>query len=283
MIYKVSNLKKIKIYMNRYPYKTAEEIKKELDCDLIFNGQFFNMKDGSPCQTLKVDGEILSYEGVDYTGFGWNGDGSEGLIWTNDRFAVDNLMTCNALLRNGQKLSLDGLPENTKRGKMAMGTGGGCLYVFGAQDGTEDICTLNTLQDHFLKLGCTHAMALDGGGSVTLLGNKGCLEQKRFPLYIFVCVWGDIEELPRSVLGDDGKTIYRVQCGAFVKQASAVAYRDKIRALDDNIGAGYANAYVRKVGLFYKVQVGAYSKIESAQRVQADLQGMGVSAFIAKE
>lgn len=283
MIYKVSNLKKIKIYMNRYPYKTAEEIKKELGCDLIFNGQFFNMKDGSPCQTLKVDGEILSYEGVDYPGFGWNSDGSNGLIWTNNRFAVDNLITCNALLRNGQKLSLEYAVENNKRGKMAMGTGNGCLYVFGAQDGTEDICTLNTLQDHFLKLGCTHAMALDGGGSVTLLGNKGCLAQKRFPLYIFICVWGDIEELPRSVLTGENKTIYRVQCGAFIRQSSAEAYCKKVRALDDNIGAGYANAYVRKVGLFYKVQVGAYSKIESAQRVQADLKSMDVSAFITKE
>lgn len=282
MIYKVSNLKKIKIYMNRYPYKTAEEIKKELGCDLIFNGQFFNMKDGSPCQTLKVDGVILSYEDVDYSGFGWNGDGSDGLVWTNNRFAVDNLMTCNALLRNGQKLSLEYAVENNKRGKMAMGTGNGCLYVFGAQDGAEDICTLDTLQDHFLRLGCTHAMALDGGGSVTLLGNGSCLEQRRFPLYIFICVWGRVEELPKSVLTGEAKTIYRVQCGAFIRRASAEAYCDKIRALDDNIGAGYANAYVRKVGVLYKVQVGAFSKVEGAQKVQADLQSMGIGAFIAK-
>lgn len=284
MIYEVRKLKKIQVYINRRPYKTAAQIKRETGCDLIFNGQFFNMSDGSPCQTLKVNGEILSYEGQDYSGFGWNGDGENGLVWTNDKDAVENLITCNPLLADGERLSLEYAPANTVRGKMAMGVRpDGTIIVFGAQNGSEEICDLNGLQDRFLNMGCSHALALDGGGSVTLLGPGGSLKQTRFPLYFFICIWGEAERLPESVYMPQIPIIYRVQVGAFKMKLNADRLRERVRELEDLICAGYSNAYVRKIGGLYKVQVGAFSRSAGAERVLNDLQNHGFAAFITTE
>lgn len=76
------------------------------------------------------------------------------------------------------------------------------------------------------------------------------------------------------------KTIYRVQLGAFSKKANADVFLAKIKALPDTINAGYKNAYVRKVGNYWKVQVGAFSVKANAARVVNDLKSKGYNAFI---
>jgi N-acetylmuramoyl-L-alanine amidase len=54
----------------------------------------------------------------------------------------------------------------------------------------------------------------------------------------------------------------------------------KIKGLPDAINAGYRNAYVRKVGSYWKVQVGAFSVKANATRVVNDLKSKGYNAFI---
>jgi cell division septation protein DedD len=54
----------------------------------------------------------------------------------------------------------------------------------------------------------------------------------------------------------------------------------KIKALPDTINAGYKNAYVRKVGSYWKVQVGAFSVKTNAARVVHDLANKGYNAFV---
>ena len=69
---------------------------------------------------------------------------------------------------------------------------------------------------------------------------------------------------------------------AFSKKTNADALQERIRKLPDTIGAGYANAYVRQINNLYKVQVGAFSKKENAQKVVNDLKSKGYEPFIAK-
>ena len=111
---------------------------------------------------------------------------------------------------------------------------------------------------------------LDGGGSARMMvdGKTKVGTAWSRPVDSVVAVY-----LKQQIL-------YRVQAGAFSKEANAVRLRDKIRAMNDTIGAGYAKAYVRQIDGIYKVQVGAFSKRENAERVQDDLTARGFSCYV---
>lgn len=71
----------------------------------------------------------------------------------------------------------------------------------------------------------------------------------------------------------DGKTLYRVQTGAFSKRSNADAWAAKLNA------AGYDTCIARLGGL-YKVQVGAYSQKPNAVNMMAKLKADGFDAFV---
>lgn len=71
----------------------------------------------------------------------------------------------------------------------------------------------------------------------------------------------------------DGKTLYRVQTGAFSKKSNADALSAKLKA------AGFDN-FITQVGGLYKVQVGAFSKKENAENQMEKLKAAGYDAFI---
>jgi cell division septation protein DedD len=120
-------------------------------------------------------------------------------------------------------------------------------------------------------MGVTYAINLDGGGSTKIL-QKG----KSITSAVY-------NRAVDNVLAVYLKKLYRVQCGAFSKQINAMSLRTKIRDLPDDIGAGYKNAYVRKIDNYYKVQVGAFSNRLNAQMVLNDLKDKGLDAFITTE
>lgn len=70
--------------------------------------------------------------------------------------------------------------------------------------------------------------------------------------------------------------LYRVQVGAFSKQANANAQLSKIKK------AGFEGVLV-KVGKLYKIQVGAYSSNSNAQTLVKKLKAKGFEAFITTE
>ena len=74
----------------------------------------------------------------------------------------------------------------------------------------------------------------------------------------------------------DGKTLYRVQTGAFSKKSNADALSEKLKA------AGFDN-FITQVGGLYKVQVGAFSKKENAENQMAKLKAAGYDAFITTD
>lgn len=71
----------------------------------------------------------------------------------------------------------------------------------------------------------------------------------------------------------DGKTLYRVQTGAFSKRSNADAWAAKLKA------AGF-DTYIVQMGNLYKVQVGAYSQKSNAENMMAKLKTAGYDAFI---
>lgn len=71
----------------------------------------------------------------------------------------------------------------------------------------------------------------------------------------------------------DGKTLYRVQTGAFSKRSNADAWAAKLKAV------GF-DTYIVQMGNLYKVQVGAYSQKSNAENMMAKLKAAGYDAFI---
>lgn len=71
----------------------------------------------------------------------------------------------------------------------------------------------------------------------------------------------------------DGKTLYRVQTGAFSKRSNADAWAAKLKA------AGF-DTYIVQMGNLYKVQVGAYSQKSNAENMMVKLKAAGYDAFI---
>lgn len=71
----------------------------------------------------------------------------------------------------------------------------------------------------------------------------------------------------------DGKTLYRVQTGAFSKRSNADAWAAKLKA------AGF-DTYIVQMDNLYKVQVGAYSQKSNAENMMAKLKANGYDAFI---
>lgn len=71
----------------------------------------------------------------------------------------------------------------------------------------------------------------------------------------------------------NGKTLYRVQTGAFSKRSNADAWAAKLKA------AGF-DTYIVQMGNLYKVQVGAYSQKSNAENMMAKLKAAGYDAFI---
>lgn len=71
----------------------------------------------------------------------------------------------------------------------------------------------------------------------------------------------------------DGKTLYRVQTGAFSKRSNADALAAKLKV------AGF-DTYIVQMDNLYKVQVGAYSQKSNAESMMAKLKAAGYDAFI---
>lgn len=74
---------------------------------------------------------------------------------------------------------------------------------------------------------------------------------------------------------NDGKTLYRVQCGACKNQYNAEA----ILAAIESRGI---DAFIVNIDDFYKVQVGAYSIRSNAEAQMAKMKALGFKCFIAE-
>ena len=76
-----------------------------------------------------------------------------------------------------------------------------------------------------------------------------------------------------STESNAGKTLYRVQTGAYLLKANAEKQLQAVKA------AGF-DTYMVKSGLYYKIQVGAYSVKANAENMLARIKAAGFSGFI---
>lgn len=262
---------KIDFELCNQPKETLESFynRQPVKPDIVINGGIFNLKDGATYFNYIDDNKTVSGWHWYTTGMGVvNGELKYGELssekWT------DFVSAYPPLIDNGNAVEINYATDinyTTRRSILAYDANN--IYLIAVE--TPGM-VFSTMQKMLLEMRVTHAINLDGGGSTKILHRGESITSAT-----------SYNRPVDNVLAIYLKRIYRVQVGAFTKEPYAIALRDKLRALPDSIGAGYKNAYVRKIGNYYKVQVGAFSKEENAYRVLTDLKCHGYNGFITSD
>lgn len=237
---------------------------------LLTNGGFFNMSDGKTCFRMVDEGSLVANDGTYTKGIGIvdtnqliYGDINDRTDWR------DFMIAYPTLIENGECSKITFATEINYRARRTMiGYNDSRVFIITVDSPGLKFATLQTICK---ELGCTYAINIDGGGSTRALVDG--------ELHTATAYSRPVDNVVAVYL-QDVRTIYRVQTGAFSSKANANKLMQSIRKLPDEIGAGYANAYVRLVNGLYKVQVGAFSKKAGAERVKADLDRLGYTSFI---
>ena len=264
---KKSEIQKIDFALCKEPRETLESYYKRqaVKPDVLSNGGFFNMANGGTIFGYKDEDRAISYRSDLIEGMGIKSDGTLELgKWGNQY--KDFISGYPVLIKNGKAVSSNvGSEINYNARRTILGYDDSYIYLLIVELPGYKFSTVKSM---LLSLGIKNAINLDGGGSSRVLKDG-----KR--------VTNVIDSRPvDNVVAIYLKKIYRVQTGAFSSEQNAKAYLEKIKSIDDTIGAGYANAYIRKIDTLYKVQVGAFSKKENAEKVKDHLKSLGYSAFI---
>lgn len=252
--------------------------------DILSNGGFFAMSTGNPVFNFKDENQVIANDATHRWGMGIVGENElkYGCVDYNPNFR-DFLSGHPILLDDGRKCSYDYAKElNYSARRTVLGYDDEYVYLV-AIDGNG--MNFPKLQNYLLSLGVKYAINLDGGGSTKILKDGKCITNNIYNRAVDNVVAIYLKKNDGSGTTDTAidRVIYRVQCGAFGSKANAEKLRDQIRVLDDTIGAGYKNAYVRQVASLWKVQIGAYSVKANAERVRDDLKGKGFGAFVTTD
>ena len=227
---------------------------------IISNGGFFNMNNGTTIFNYSDNGKIISSNSSHKEGFGTiNGELKYGVIGREN--FEDFISGYPVLIKSGVSIPIVTASEiNYKARRTILAYGKETIYLIAIESPGMNFLQM---QDFLQTLKVDYAINLDGGGSTKILHNgksiTSALTNRAVDNVIAIYL--------------KPKTIYRVQIGAFSKEANAKAFLAKIQAL-------YKEAYVRKVGSYWKVQVGAFSVKTNATKVVNDLKAKGYSAFI---
>ena len=264
-------IKKIDFALCEEPKETLKEYydRQTEKPDLLINGGIFNLSDGDTYFNFWDDDKIVS-------GWHWY-DMGMGIVDGELRYGnvsgtawKDFVTGYPPLIENGRALPITYATElNYKTRRSVLAYNADTVFLIAVE---SPGMKFEAVQDVLLNMGVTHAIALDGGGSTKILQDGKSITSTVYNRAVdnVVAVW--LKEPLR-----------RVQVGAFTNKLYALAMQVKIRALKDDIGAGYKNAYVRQIGNYYKVQVGAFSTDVAAQRVVDDLMSKGYNAYITRE
>jgi hypothetical protein len=266
-----SELTKIDFAIGQEPKETLESFYKRQATKpkLLINGTLFATSTGETIMNVTDEGVIKSQlASLKDGGFGILGDKDLYYGQMSDKAWRDYFPAYPLFVKDSKEFLFTNASEiNYLARRTAVGFNGTTVYaVLVDSPGLY----LEGLQDIILALGCTYALNLDGGGSTRAVYDGVAMVNT---------LWSrPVDSMIGFYIAD--KIIYRVQTGAFSSQPNAEAFKLKIRALEDTIGAGYANAYVRFISPYYKVQVGAFSVKTNAERVVADLATKGINSFI---
>lgn len=279
-----SELSKIHFALCQQPRETLSSFYKRqtIKPDVICNGGLFNMADGVTMFEYRTGNKAISTTVKYKVGMGINratGELEYGNI--DEGKFIDFISGYPPLVRNGVRVSTDIAKElDYKARRTALGYNTNKIFLV-AVEGRG--LTFAGLTNVMLGLHCTHAINLDGGGSTKILVKGESITSENYNRAVdnVICLYrkttiSPIEEPVKKVL-------YTVQVGAFKSQTNCLALVDRIKRLEDTIGAGYKNAYCKLINGLYKCQVGAFSKKANAQKVVDDLRAKGYNAFIAEK
>ena len=226
-----SEIEKIDFALCKQPRQTLRAFYD--DCktkpDIICNGGFFNMSDGTTVFNFKDGGKTITNNPQYRWGIGIvDGELKFGCV-DNEKFD-DFVSAYPPLVEEGKAISITYAKElNYKARRTILGYNKDTVFIVAVD--LPGMC-FSEMQKFMLNLGCTFAINLDGGGST-------------------------------KVLNKDGDSI------------TSTLYN---RAVDNVVAV-----YLRKQKTLYKVQVGAFSKKENAERLKTELKEKGYDAFIVTQ
>lgn len=251
--------------------------------DVICNGGFFAMSTGNTVFHYVDEDKVISSDKSLLDGIGIKTNGDLVLGRYNESYK-DFVSAYPVLIRDGELVSTNvgnELDYNARRTMLGYNDSEIFLVIVESPG-----YNFNKCKRLLSVLGVTNAVNLDGGGSSRVLVDgklsTSYLISNR-PVDNVVCFYLKKQSVNNPVVSETtADTIYRVQTGAFSSKSNAEKYRDIIQSLEDRIGAGYKNAYIRLVDGLYKVQVGAFSNKSNAEKVVNDLKEKGYVSFITK-
>ena len=251
--------------------------------DVICNGGFFAMSTGNTVFHYVDEDKVISSDKSLLDGIGIKTNGDLVLGRYNESYK-DFVSAYPVLIKDGELVNTNvgnELDYNARRTMLGYNDSEVFLVIVDTPG-----YNFNKCKKLLLSIGVTNAVNLDGGGSSRVLVNgelsTSYLISNR-PVDNVVCFYLKKQSVNKPVVSETTvNTIYRVQTGAFSSKSNAEKYRDVIQSLEDKIGAGYKNAYIRLVDGLYKVQVGAFSNKSNAEKVVNDLKEKGYVSFITK-
>ena len=250
MIY-TGKVKQIKNYINT-GYKKLADIKAETGCDLLFNGQIFDMRTGEIYCHLKANGKVIASDEYSYWGYGWN---TNDVKLIADYSKVQNYIACVCLIRNGKP---EPLIYNSGKGgareRTAWGIKPDSTHVFYVDKSSK---TPEALQAFMLAQGCDSALMLDGGGSTQGIFPDGEVYSGRIVAHV-ICVWLDKPDGGKIIepaykwngtLKKRSKTEYLILHHAAANGSAEDVHKYHVSLGWTGIGYNY---YVRKDGNIYR-------------------------------
>ena len=180
MNYIIKDPSEIGVYVQTRNIKTIAQVKDAIGADVICNFQLFTRATREANFVLKVDGEVIGWDGANYWGFGWNkGDKTFTLDYAKNMAKYENFAGCIPVVKNGKVIKLQSgidYPADLggRRGRTCIGLkADGSIVIYCWADGTSGACTMDEIGQKMLDLGCVNAINFDGGGSTQLICPDG--------------------------------------------------------------------------------------------------------------
>lgn len=245
--------------------------------DLLTNAGFFNLSTGESVFNYICDNKIISQNSLYQWGIGIINEKDLEYGAVSSRNWKSFLSGYPNLIDGGVKIPITFAQElNYKARRTMIGYDRRDIYIVCVENPGMNFAEM---QNFMYELGCQFAINLDGGGSTKMLynGKSVTIDAYNRAVDSVIAVYLKNGGSEQSKVED--KKIYRVQTASFSIKKYADMYLERIRAL----GGTYSNAYIRMVGGTYKIQVGAFTNKELADKLAADLKSKGFIAFVTTD
>lgn len=242
--------------------------------DVLTNGGFFGMSDGSTCFNYKDEGQNIHRTDLYKWGVGIIDEKTlmYGSI-DNRTDWRDFISGYPILIDNYEAIKINFAKElNYRARRTVLAFTSEELFLIAI-----DLPGMNykQMQEMLKFYNVQYAINLDGGGSTRKMVNGKTVTngaENRAVDNVVAVYLKKAAETPSP----EEKIIYRVQVGAYSKRANAEVMLAKIKAL----GGLYKKAYIRQIDGLYKCQTGAFAVKANAENLQQDLKLKGFNSFI---